>query len=99
MGTVGASGVELFNLIEREGSWMAKPRKKCPVCGREDWNYDVVTMDCTVFCGDCIQVVREVGDELGLREWDGYQRIFRKSSDFWRAVEVAWERAEATKVV
>jgi hypothetical protein len=74
---------------------MSKPRKKCPVCGREDWNYDVVTMDSLVFCGDCYDTVKEIGDELCLRQWEGCYKVFVTNSDFWMAVETARERRAA----
>jgi hypothetical protein len=67
---------------------MAKPKKNCPVCGSTSWNYDVVTMSCAIFCGDCYHEVKSKGIELGLMKYDcGF--VFKTANDFWKAVKAA----------
>ena len=77
---------------------MRKPSGKCcPVCGTHEWKYDVLTMSGAVFCGDCYTEVKGAGDELELRIWSGYDRVFRNTKDFKLAVGVAKEKFELSR--
>ena len=63
--------------------------KSCPVCGSSKWNYDVVTLDCEKFCGDCFKLVKKIGNELGLTIWNGCGTYFASVRDFRTAIKAA----------
>lgn len=40
--------------------------KKCPVCNKTEWDYDiVVNMDGLTFCGDCWHKVKSQARKMG----------------------------------
>jgi len=70
---------------------MSRPLKKCPVCESTKWDYDVVTMDCVSFCGDCYNTVKRIGNEYDLTIWDGISRVFPNAENFRKALKQARE--------
>jgi len=69
--------------------------KRCPICGREDWNYDVVDGWFT-FCGDCHHLVREHGAENDLMMFAGTQYVFKSFKHLLIAI-VATTRLDGRK--
>jgi hypothetical protein len=40
--------------------------KHCPLCGKKEWNYDiVVSMDGLTFCGDCWHEIKQEAYKIG----------------------------------
>ena len=61
--------------------------KQCPVCGNEDWDYDVVSGVWFTYCGDCFTEVNKYGHEHGLTTYKlGGGFIFKSVKDLFTAL-------------